>query len=1028
MTRKATLLIAFALACFTLASAQNITVKGIVKDSQGLPVPKASVKIKGLSNGTYTELNGSYSISVSPTAILIFTSIGFATQEQQVNNRSLINVTLLDDAKQLNEVVVIGYGTATKKDVTGAVSSVKATQLENENPNSVADILRGNIPGLNVGVPTTNNGAKGDGSLLVRGKTTLSASTSPLIVLDGVIYIGQLSDINPNDIESVDVLKDASSLAVFGAKAATGVVAITTKKGKSSTPVITFNTNFGVSQIGSKQKLYDGPGYLKWRADVARNGKTEKAYKYSDPNNLPEGVTMEMWLDGQTTTNPTDLWLSRLGLFANEKTNYLAGKTTNWYNEIFREGARQDHTVSISGRKEEVNYYMSLGYLENENIVKGGEFNTVRARLNLDAKAARFLTLGMNLQFAGRDEGAIPAGYSQDTQAGQYSLTAYSPYGDMYNADGTLRTRPTDDVANVLNPFLDNTYNNRLNKQNTLFGTIFGKVNLPFGFTYQLNFSPGIDMYRTFEHTSSKNPREAKGGSASRAQETRYNWQLDNLLKWNKTFASIHNFDLTLLVNAEKYQSWWTKTSNEGFAPNDDLGYGDLRSGKLLVVENDDRVFTGDALMARLQYSLRNKYLLTSSIRRDGYSAFGQKNPRAVFPAAAVAWVFTEESFLKKISWLNYGKLRLSYGINGNREIRENNTINPYSALAYVDAGKYPAIVGGTVSDISTLRINERMGNEGLKWEKTTSINAGLDFSVLQNRISGSLEVYNKKTTDLLVLQALSEVSGYKEVNSNIARVDNNGFELSLNSKNLSKENFNWSSGLIFSLNRNIIKDLGGSDNPTNGWFVNHDIDAIWDFRIQGIWQQDEAAEAAKFGKGIVPGDFKLQDVNNDYVYNDADKQFIGYKSPRFIWSLRNDFNFYKQFDFSFQLISNWGQKAQDNYRKNYPGSIGLMRSSSYELPYWTPDNPINDYARLNSGSSGNSFNVWINNSFIRLSTVSLGYSIPRSLANKAKLQSAKIYVNASNAGVYAPDWNIWDPQNDGPTPRIFSVGLNVSL
>jgi hypothetical protein len=336
--------------------------------------------------------------------------------------------------------------------------------------------------------------------------------------------------------------------------------------------------------------------------------------------------------------------------------------------------------------------------------------------------------------------------------------------------------------------------------------------------------------------------------------------------------------------------------------------------------------------------------------------------------------------------------------------------------------------VGGTVSDVSTLRIFDRMGNENLKWEKTASLNAGLDFSILSDRIGGSIDVYNKRTSDLLILQALSEVSGYREVNSNIARVDNKGFELSINTKNIVKDKFKWNSGLIFSMNRNKIKDLGGSDNPTNGWFVNRDIDEIWDFNIVGVWKQDEAAEAAKYGKGIVPGDFKLLDIDQNYAYTDADKQFFGYKSPRFSWSLRNDLNLYKDFDFSFQLISNWGQKTQDNYRKNYPGSVGLMRTSSYVLPYWTPENQTNDYARLNSGSSGTSFNVYANSSFIRLSTMSLGYTLPQNLINKVKLKSAKVYVNASNAAVYAPDWNMWDPQNDGPTPRIFAFGVNLSL
>jgi len=1043
MKKKITLLIFLLSVTFSITQArqrvskENGNVKGIVKDPQGLALPGVSVKIKGTTLGTSTGADGRYSISAAPEATLVFTSIGFVTQEQPVKNRTEINITMVDENTRLTEVVVIGYGTAAKKDVTGAVSSVKASQLENENPQSVADILRGNIPGLSVGF---NTSAKGGGDLLVRGKTTLGrpntnvgtvgTSTSPLIVLDGVIYNGQLSDINPNDIESVDVLKDASSLAVYGAKAATGVVAVTTKKGRNSTPTITINTNVGMASLSKDQDVYDGPGFLAWRADAGRLGaaaNTPAYYFYSDPNNLPEGVTLEQWR-GTSTGDPVDVWLGRLGLTANEKANYLAGKTENWYDRLFRTGLRQDHTLSISGRKDDVNYYMSVGYLKNENLIEGGDFSTARARLNLEAKAAKFLTVGMNLQFADRDEGAIEAGWDQ--------LTNLSPYGDFYNADGSLRRIPTDDNGlNARNPFLDLTYNHRLNKQSTLFGSVFAKASLPFGITYQFNFSPGYDNYRYFDHVSSKNPNTAVGGeSAYRENETRYNWQIDNLLKWNKTLGKIHNVDITLLANAEKYQRWKTRVTATGFAPNDDLSYSNMLSGRVITLDpnnNYDQVYTADALMARLNYTLKQRYLLTLSVRRDGFSAFGQDKPRATFPAAAIGWVFTEEGFLKNTSnWLSYGKLRLSYGLNGNRDIRDyQNNIEPYVALAALNAGKGAQAGPAGAIEVNTLSISDRLGNTGLQWEKTSSLNAGLDFSFIHDRIGGSIDVYKKKTSDLLISQTLSSFTGYTSVMSNLARVNNTGFELGLNSKNLRTRNLTWNTAFNFSLNRNKILALAGSDNPGNGWFIGEDIDVIWEYKILGVWQLNEMEEAVKYTKaGIKAGDFKLQDVNGDYQYNDSDKQFTGFKNPRYNWSLRNDFNLYKNFDFSFQILSSWGQQSQNNQRKNQPGSVGFGRTSSYVQPYWTPENPVNDYARLGSGLSGVSFNVWQKSSFIRLNTVALAYNIPASLLRRAKVQSAKLYVNVANAALYAPDWDYWDPQNAGPTPRYYTLGLNVSI
>jgi TonB-linked SusC/RagA family outer membrane protein len=747
MRKKITLLISMVLITCVFCFAQDVAIKGSIKDKNGTPLPGVSVTVKNSKSGVSSNGNGEYSISAPGNSTLVFSMIGYKIQEVAVNNRTQLNIELLESVNELSDVVVVGYGTALKKDVTGAISSVKATQLENENPQSVADILKGNISGLSVGM---NTSAKGGGDLLVRGKTTLTASTSPLIVLDGVIYIGQLSDINPNDIETIDVLKDASSLAVYGSKAATGVVAITTKKGRSSTPTINFNTNFGIATLSKDQPVYDGPGFLAWRGDVLRSAGTSPAYIYNDPDNLPAGVTLTQWLNGQTTTNPKDLWLTRLGLLTNEKNNYFAGKTIDWYDLLFRTGQRQDHTLSIAGKKDEINYYMSLGYLKNENLIEGGQFSTVRTRVNLDAKAAKFLNVGINFQYADRDEGSIEADWSQ--------LTSLSPYGDYYEPNGSLRRIPTDDNGlNARNPFLNPTYNSRMVRLNTLFGSIYAKATLPFGFTYQLNFSPGIDMYRTFNASSSLNPNvTTPGGSATRAQETRYNWQVDNLLKWNKTFGKIHNFDATFLVNGEKYQSWYTLSGNEGFIPSDVLGYHNLGSGIKASVSSDDQAYKGDALMGRINYSLMSRYNLSYTIRRDGFSGFGANNKRAVFQSAAVAWTFTEESFLKDIKWLNYGKLRVSYGENGNR------VVDQYSSLSAEDLVKYQSVnASGVPAEVNGLVGGARIGNPELKWEKTKSLNVGLDFGIINNRINGALEYYDKRTSDLLISQTLSSVSGH---------------------------------------------------------------------------------------------------------------------------------------------------------------------------------------------------------------------------------------------------------------------------
>ncbi|MDQ3845402.1 MAG: SusC/RagA family TonB-linked outer membrane protein, partial [Bacteroidota bacterium] len=722
-------------------------------------------------------------------------------KEVAVNGQETINITLnTATGSDLEQVVVIGYGTQRKKDLTGAVSQVKATRLENENPASVQDVLRGNIPGINISQINAAS-AKGGGDLLVRGKSSIRAGTSPLIVLDGVIYPGQLADINPNDIATIDVLKDASSAAVFGAKSASGVVLITTKKGTRAKPTITFNTNIGMAELAQNEPLYDGPGFVAWRVNVqkARNASSNKLYIFDDPRTLPPNITMAQWLDGRTG-DPVDIWLDRLGLRTIEIKNYKAGKTINWYDLMFQKGFRQDHTVSLSGKKDEVSYYMSVGYTNNEGVIVGDKFKTLRTRLNLEGRVAKFLTTGINLQFADRDESQVPVNWGQMVNA--------SPYGEIYADDGiTLRDSPNDDIGNNSNPFMDNTYTNRLQKNNTLFGSLYAKGDLPYGFSYQVNFTPSFDFYRYFNGISAKHVTyRVRRGVATRTTQTTYNWQIDNLLKWDKSFGE-HDFNVTFLYNAEKYQSWREQMDNEGFDPSDVLSYHNIGAGIKPIVSSDDQVSTGTALMGRLNYTFKDRYLLTASFRRDGYSAFGQKNPYADFPAVALGWVITQENFMKDARWLNYGKLRASYGVNGNRDIPR------YEALAELNTGKYQYVTpSGTIIPVSQLYVN-RMANPDLRWERTTSYNLGFDFTILNRRLDGSLDVYKKSTKDLLILRALPNTIGFDNVLSNLGEVQNRGFEIGLNSLNMQRRNFEWRTMANFWLNRNEIKHLYGPVN-----------------------------------------------------------------------------------------------------------------------------------------------------------------------------------------------------------------------
>ena len=1030
------LLLVFLLPLITMAQEQTIT--GQVKDKNNTPLEGVTVVIKGTTRGTSTTQDGRFMLEKVPSkATLVFSSTGFASQEVSVSGKTTFELTLDEQSANLNEVVVVGYGTQQKKDLTGAVAQVKATKLENENPGNVQDILRGNIPGLNISQINAAS-AKGGGDLLLRGKSSIRAGTSPLIVLDGVIYPGDLSDINPNDIATVDVLKDASSAAVFGAKSASGVVLITTKKGTGRKPTITVNSNIGIATLAQNEELYDGPGFVSWRSNVqkSRNVSSTKLYIFDDPNNLPAGVTMAQWLDGRTG-DPVDIWLDRLGLRPIEIKNYKAGKTINWYDKMFQTGMRNDHTVSLSGKKDEVSYYMSVGYTDNEGVLVGDKFKTLRTRLNLEGKVAKFFTTGINLQFADRDESQVPVNWPQ--------MVNGSPYGEIYTDNGLLlRDSPNDDIGNNSNPFMDNTYTNRMQKYNTVFASLYAKGNLPFGFSYQVNFTPSFEFYRYFNGVSANHVTyRVRKGIATRTTKTTYNWQVDNLLKWDRSFGQ-HQFNVTMLFNVEKFQSWREQMDNEGFDPSDVLSWHNMGAGIKPIISSEDEISTGNALMGRLNYTFKDRYMLTASFRRDGYSAFGQKNPYADFPALALGWVFSEEKFAESFEWLDHGKFRVSYGVNGNRDIPR------YQALSDLSTGKYQYISpAGAVIPVSQLYVN-RMSNPDLKWERTTSYNIGLDFSIFRSRLSGSLDVYKKSTADLLIQRILPNTTGFDNVIANLGEVQNKGFEISLTSNNITNRNFSWRTNINFWINRNEIKHLYGpvnlldaqgkvigqveKDDIANRWFIGHDLDEIWDQKVVGVWQQNEAADAAKFG--VAPGDFKVQDVNADGKYSDADRQFLGFRSPRFQWTLRNEFTIFKNIDFSFQLYSNWGQMNDFNQSKNNSGFQD--RQNSYKFPYWTVNTPTNDYARLYSSNGSATFSVYRKTSFIRLNTVALAYTFSKKLIERARIETMKIYLNVANAALYAPDWTYWDPEyrnraSDGAistaiAPTVYSLGLNVTF
>nr|WP_320037655.1 TonB-dependent receptor [uncultured Bacteroides sp.] len=1021
------LLVLFLSVLAVTAYSQNVTIAGQVVDPGNMPLIGVNVLVKGTTTGVITDIDGKFSLNGKKGNTLVFSCIGMVSQEIIFKGTPL-HIVMRDDTKTLGEVVVVGYGTMKRKDVTGAVSHIGKEVMQTKVATNVVDFLTGSIAGVNI---SPSSGAAGGGSIEVRGPASLKASTSPLIVLDGVIFYGNIADINPNDIESIDVLKDASSTAIYGAKGSAGVIMISTKRGSTNKPVINLSANIGSVQAQFLPKLATPEQYIQRRSDYWKTndyflpGSQQHGSGYYDnPNSLPEGVTQEQWAnyDASFSGDYVGTWMTRLGFNPLEIDNYKAGKVVNWQDLVYKTGLRQDYNASVSGKTPNTNYYMSLGYTDNEGFQVGDQFRAVRARLNLDTDITKWLKVGLNAQFANKGTNQI------SVDAGSSSVM--SPFGSVYEDDGSIKVRPWNDNR-VSNPLLARSVDDKYYRTQNLISTVYGKLTLPYGISYQTNFNVRYGWIKDYYFKSDVNPGVVSGGESTRRDYSDYEWSVDNMLKWNHTFADIHNVDATFVYTAEKFQSWESTGNNEGFQPNGTLSYHGIQAGINPVVNSNDEMQTGNGMLARLNYSLMDRYLLTASVRRDGFSAFGQNNPYGVFSAFAAGWRISEEKFMKKLSFVDNLKLRLSWGQNGNRDI-----------------GRYAAFSRLTITNSIQDGVNVKgvypssLANNDLKWETTSAFNFGLDFGLFNNRLSGVADVYFNKTTNLLMDRSMPAITGYGSVATNLGQINNKGVELTLTSVNVSiPKKISWSTSLIYSINKNTIKHLYGKmidvlddkgnvigrredDDVQNGWYIGHGIRDIYDYKWLGVWQMGEEYEANKYGKQ--PGDPKLLDVNGDGVVNTNDKVWLGSSTPRYRMSLRSDLRLLNCIDFSFVIRGEFNYLGIDNLARNEDNRYFESANSTW-TEYWTPWNPNSEYARLGADCSNPTVNIYKKRNYVKMQNMSLAYIFPQKLLSKLMIENLKLSFNVDNAFVLSK-WRTSDPMTKGITPRIFTFGINMTL
>lgn len=1035
---------------------------GVVCDEEGEPLIGATVMEVGTQNGVTTDIEGNFRLNVKPNAMLKISYIGY--QPVEVKAAQGLKVVMSATNTMLDEVVAIGYGTARKKDLTGSVFQVKPDDMKNSSVGTVQGYLA-NVPGLNLGL---DNSAKGGGSLQIRGQRSVytgGGHNDPLLIVDGMQFYGDLSEINPKDIAQIDILKDASSAAVYGARAANGVIIITTKKGKQGKPTVNLTANVGWTQRASYERYFTPEEYIQHKVDFFesstagyneatgkwdyyQNGQVNYGF-YRNPSKVSDLQAWRSWSDNEGLSDRR-IWGSRLNLHDELLDNFEAGQEYNPLDDVYRTGFRQDYQVSVSGATDKANYYFSAGYLKNEGVRIGDQYESVRMSTRTNMDVTNWFSFGGRVNFQHRSDG-------NKGDLNPSGLMDYSPYDNVKDADGNwLQYGNISYSQRRENPYFDAQYKDLEKGYTAVQGQFDITIKLPYGFQYQFNVSPRYEFYYDrFFMAQSKPNTDPTGRGVNREQTRRFDWTLNNIITWNKTYGDVHEINVTLVQEAEERRRWRDRIEARNITPTDAngfhsiTGYDKTAGGSNMSVS--DHHETADGMLARGQYTYDSRYMLTASIRRDGYCAFGRNNPHAVFPAFAGAWTFTNEKFWNQ-EWLNFGKLRLSWGQNGNRSLSD-----VFIGLSNLSVGTWANYYYNNNTYNYAYLYVSRPENPNLKWERSEAYNIGLDLNFLNNRINVTADYYYTQTKDMIMSQTLPAFQGFPNFTTNLGRVDNNGIELNINTQNIVLDNFAWNTSFNFSYNNNKIKHLYGEYDPEtgkelddigSGWFIGHSINEIWDYKCIGIWQSDEWEEAAKYNQQ--PGDPKVwNNPDNDVydeqgnlvraVYNNDDKLFLGQRNYPVLMGMRNEFILFKNLSISFNLTSKIGAKSnrgeyQYDAFLNQDDAGGFLKNGMRNQrwkEYWTIDNPSDKYARINALGPAGAENVKLyqNRSFVRLQDLAIGYTFPESIVKKMYLTGLRVYGNVNNLFVIkSSDWYYGDPENQNYAPRTFSLGLDVTF
>ena len=1048
------------LSCIGLQMFAQVSVSGKVVDAGGIEMPGVNIAIKGTMVGTMTGTDGTFTLSSIPggkDAVLVFSFIGFRSQEVKVGNQTFINVKLEEDTEQLEEVVVIGYGTARKKDLSGAISNVQMTDELAALPNpNVMGSLSSKVAGFRYS-PTNSAGGDNFSSLNIRGKNAIPADVSagqqsvnqPLLIVDGVISFGSINEINTNDIQSVDVLKDASAAAIYGSRAANGVIIITTKRGLSERPVINVNSSWNFSGWSRMPKMVtDEEKFFRNRFYAKQAG-----------GSIPSDAVWSSDFDRAQLMNTV------------EYDAYNEGVYTDWLDEISRTGFGQKYDVSVSGRSKIVNYYISGDYTRQKGICKGDDYEKYNIMTKLDIQAKEWLKIGLKGNYLGAKEWGVPARIQNATWMTPYSYT----HARQPGYENWPNSRPD---GNSASPFWgsgagdSHLWTDDQKRNYNINGVAYAQVDFPFlqGLSYRISLnarrnSAMRDVFndpRIWVNTDNTadmdNPDKfgvnVEGYSYTQLSST---WNVDNIFTYTRDFKN-HHVDAMIGYTREASNSELLRTDFKGFSVPTTLGVYKQDLANTRTIRRERTSSSAIGILTRVNYNYKSTYYANFTFRRDGYSAFSAGNKWGNFYGASAAWVLSNENFVKdNADWLDYLKLRFSWGQNGSR------SVSPYATIGSV--GTTYTWFGDSASGSAFGLVPSSLPNRSLTWATVEKFNVGIDYNVLAGRLGGAVDVYAGKTTDMLMDRSVPYPTGFQTAKANAGKVTNKGIEITLNSVNIDgdgKEKFRWETNVVFDLNRNEIKSLYGknykgeeADDVANAVAYGFDsyyaliigkpIGAAYDLKKVGVFQSQEEVDnyvdkdGNKIMPNAVPGDLKFEDFNEDGKIDANDRQYLGSMDPLFTINLGNTLS-YKNFSLYFNF--RWMQGNDTHFLGYNPHaySIGGSGAQLDAVDPWTPTNHTNDYPRYGYNNSLN-YQYWSPRSFLKLKDLVFSYNFDQKLIKPYGIEGLRLYVSGTDLFTIT-GWTGLDPEDGGTiaggptsssmgskgTYRTFTAGINLTF